>query len=141
MKIERTASIGSSPVKRGERSQKAAPGKFARQVGEQESSSDPVSGAAPVQGVDALLAIQEVEDSITDGRNARAQQWGGEVLDRLDAIRLGLLAGGIPVNELQNIENLVTKQRETVNDPRLQEILEEIELRARVELAKHERNR
>ena len=141
MKIERTSSIGSSPVKRGERSQKSASGKFAKQVGGQESSSDPVSGAAPVQGVDALLAIQEVEDATTGGRHARAQQWGGEVLDRLEAIRMGLLAGGIPVNELQNIANLVTKQREMVSDPRLQEILDEIELRARVELAKYEQSR
>ena len=141
MKIERTSPIGSSPVKRGERSQKAASGKFAKQVGGQEASPDPVSGAAPVQGVDALLAVQEFEESTTGGRNARAKQWGGEVLDRLEAIRLGLLAGGIPVNELQNIANLVTKHRETVNDPRLQEIIDEIELRARVELAKHERYR
>ena len=141
MKIERASSIGSPSVKRGERSQKAASGKFAKQVGGQESSYDPVSGVAPVHGVDALLAVQEVEDSITGGRNARARQWGGEVLDRLEAIRLGLLAGGIPIDELQNIANLVTKQRETVSDPRLQEILDEIELRARVELAKHERNR
>tara|TARA_Y100001968_G_scaffold296778_1_gene305188 strand:+ start:328 stop:753 length:426 start_codon:yes stop_codon:yes gene_type:complete len=140
MKIERTSSIGSSSVKRGERSQKAASGKFAKQVKGQESSSDPVSGAAPVHGVDALLAIQEVENATTGGRNARARQWGGEVLDRLEAIRLGLLAGGIPVKELKNIANLVTKQRESVNDPRLQEILDGIELRARVELAKHERN-
>ena len=141
MKIERTSSISSPSVKRGERSQKAASGKFAKQVGGQELSSDPVSGAVPVQGVDALLAVQEVEDSTTGGRNARARKWGGEVLDRLEAIRLGLLAGGIPANELQNIANLVTTQRETVNDPRLQEILDEIELRARVELAKYERNR
>ena len=141
MKIERSSSIGSPSVKRGERSQKTASGKFAKQVGGKESSYDPVSGVAPVQGIDALLAAQEVEDSTTGGRNARARQWGGEVLDRLEVIRLGLLAGGIPVDELQNIANLVTKQRETVSDPRLQEILDEIELRARVELAKYERNR
>jgi len=91
--------------------------------------------------VDALLAIQEVEDSTTGGRNARGRQWGGEVLDRLEAIRLGLLAGGIPVSELRDIAALVSSQKESVSDPRLQEILDEIELRARVELAKYELDR
>jgi hypothetical protein len=51
-----------------------------------------------------------------------------------------LLAGGIDVNELRSITNLVTRQRQNVSDPALQEILDEIELRARVELAKHERD-
>ncbi|MEE2688359.1 MAG: flagellar assembly protein FliX [Pseudomonadota bacterium] len=139
MKIEKTSPIGSSPVKRGERSGKTAAGKFSKQVGAKETLSvDPVSGAAPVQGVDALLAIQEVEDLTADGRNARGRYWGEELLDRLESIRLGLLAGGIPASELRNISNLLTSQREAASDPRLQEILEEIELRARVELAKYE---
>jgi hypothetical protein len=140
MKIERTTSVGTSPVKRSERSQKPPVGKFAKEVASQDTSTDPVSGAAPTHAVDALLAIQEVEDSTTGGSNTRARQWGGDVLDRLDAIRLGLLTGGIPANELRSITNLVTRQRQNVSDTALQEILDEIELRARVELAKHERD-
>ena len=54
---------------------------------------------------------------------------------------MGLLAGGIPVSQLQNIVNLVSRQREAVSDPRLKELLDEIELRARVEVAKYERDR
>jgi len=99
-----------------------------------------VSGAAPAHAVDALLAIQEVDDATTGEGNARGRQWGGEILDRLDGVRLGLLNGGIPVSELRSIADLVTRQRANVSDPALQEILDEIELRARVELAKHERN-
>lgn len=140
MKIERTTSVGSSPVKRSDRSQKSPSGKFAKEVASQDSSTDPVSGAAPANAVDALLAIQEVEDATTGGGNSRARQWGGDVLDRLDAIRLGLLTGGIPVSELRSITDLVTRQCQNVSDPALQEILDEIELRARVELAKHERD-
>jgi hypothetical protein len=140
MKIERTTSVGSSPVKRSDRSQKSHSGKFAKEVASQDPSTDPVSGAAPAYAVDALLAIQEVEDATTGGGNSRGRQWGGDVLDRLDAIRLGLLTGGIPVSELRSITDLVTRQRQNVSDPALQEILDEIELRARVELAKHERD-
>ena len=140
MKIERTTSVGSSPVKRGERSQKSASGKFAKEVSRQGDSVDPVSGAAPAQAVDALLAIQEVDDATTGQGNARARQWATDVLDRLEGIRLGLLAGGIPVSELRHVADLVSQQRGTTVDPGLQSILDEVELRARVELAKYERD-
>jgi len=85
------------------------------------------------------LAIQEVDDSTSEEANARARQWGNEILDRLEGIRLGLLAGGIPISELRNIARLVEQQLVDVKDPNLQEVLREIELRARVELAKYER--
>ena len=137
MKIERTSSVRSSPVKRGDQSEKSASGKFARQIGEKDLSPDPVSGMTSVRGIDALLAIQEVEDSTSGGQNARGRKWGEELLDRLDAIRLGLLTGSIPVSGLRDIVALVSSQRETAIDPGLQEILDEIELRARVELAKY----
>ena len=101
---------------------------------------DPVSGAAPAHAIDALLAIQEVDDATTGGGNARGRRWGEEVLDRLEAVRLGLLSGGIPISELRSISELVERQRENVTDAGLQALLDEIELRARVELAKYERD-
>lgn len=142
MKIDGTGSVRSTPVKRNERSRQSGPGKFAKEVGggKAEAAGGP-SGAAPVSAVDAFLAIQEVEDSTSGGANARARRWGHEILDRLEAVRMGLLTGGIPVSELRSIAALVSRQRERVTDSRLNELLGEIELRARVELAKHERDR
>ncbi|MBO89463.1 MAG: flagellar assembly protein FliX [Rickettsiales bacterium] len=140
MKIDRTSSVSSSPIKRSERSQKSGSGKFAKEVTVKGNSGDPVSAAAPVHAVDALLAIQEVDDATTNGGNAQGRQWGGEVLDRLETIRLGILGGAIPISELQAIAELVERQREIVTDPALQSLLDEIELRARVELAKFERD-
>ena len=140
MKIERTSSVSSSPIKRGERSQKSGSGSFAKEVTGHGNNPDPVSAVAPAHAVDALLAIQEVDDATTGGRNAWARQWGGEVLDRLESIRLGLLGGGIPIRELHSIAELIERQRENVTDPGLQTLLNEIELRARVELAKYERD-
>ena len=61
-------------------------------------------------------------------------------MDRLEAVRLGLLSGGIPISELRSIADLVERQRESVTDAGLQALLDEIELRARVELAKYERD-
>lgn len=141
MKIEGTGSVRSTPVKRNERSRKAGSSSFANEMGGKGDPGTAVSGAAPVHAADALLAIQEVEDSTGGGSNARARRWGHEILDRLEVIRLGLLAGGIPVSELHNIAALVSRQREKVTDPRLIDLLDEIELRARVELAKYDRDR
>ena len=126
--------IGSRP-KRGERSQIRVP-VTPKEVAGQESTVDSVSGAAPAHAIDALLAIQEVDDATAGGGNARGRQWGGEVLDRLEAVRLGLLSGGIPISELRSISELVERQRENVTDAGLQALLDQIELRARVELAK-----
>ena len=58
------------------------------------------------------------------------------MLDNLEEIRLGLLLGTIPVSRLEQLAQLVRAQREQVNDPKLTAILDEIELRAAVELAK-----
>ena len=58
------------------------------------------------------------------------------MLDKLEEIRLGLLLGTIPQSRLEQLAHLVRAQREQVNDPKLTAILDEIELRAAVELAK-----
>jgi hypothetical protein len=58
------------------------------------------------------------------------------MLDELEQIRLGLLLGAIPRAKLEQLAQLVRARREQVDDPRLMAILDEIELRAAVELAK-----
>ncbi|MDP6390411.1 MAG: flagellar assembly protein FliX [Alphaproteobacteria bacterium] len=141
MKIEGPGPVRSTPVKRGGKSKKAAAtGDFAQKVEATTDSVDPVSGLSPVQAVDALLAIQEVEDSTTGGANAQAKRWGEMLLDRLEGVRLGLLAGGIPVSELEGISAVVEREQAKATDPNLKELLAEIKLRARVELAKYRRS-
>jgi hypothetical protein len=71
----------------------------------------------------------------TTGRS-RARARGEAMLDRLDEIRLGLLAGAMPKERLVELSRLARVRRGEVDDPRLVEVLDEIELRAEVELAK-----
>ncbi len=56
----------------------------------------------------------------------------------LDELRDGLLAGGIPRATLTRLAHAVSQRHDQFSDPRLQSVLDEIELRARVELAKLE---
>jgi hypothetical protein len=58
------------------------------------------------------------------------------MLDRLDEIRLGLLSGAVSKERLVELSRLARARRADVDDPRLVEVLDEIELRAEVELAK-----
>jgi hypothetical protein len=91
-----------------------------------------VAKAGPVTSLDSLLALQEVEE-----RDARPFKRGEETLDLLDDIRHGLLMGGIPVAKLKALTSLIKSERGQVSDPQLAAILDEIDLRAQVELAKY----
>lgn len=61
---------------------------------------------------------------------------GQTLLEKLEEIRDGLLAGYISRDRLIEISRQVKDNRYISEDPRLQEILSEIELRVEVELAK-----
>ena len=54
----------------------------------------------------------------------------------MEEIRHGLLLGMIPRAKLHALSQTVREQRQYVTDPRLGAVLDEIELRAKVELAK-----
>jgi hypothetical protein len=57
-------------------------------------------------------------------------------LNRLDQIRLGLLRGDLSLIDLQSLVRSLAERRREGGDPRLIAIVDEIELRAKVELAK-----
>lgn len=100
----------------------------------QESQSSGPTGAAVSVG--GLLAVQEAD---ADGRRKSKQgaQHGEELLARLERLRDGLLMGAIPESELRDLAKTISNTRErSFTDPKLGEILDEIELRAKVELAK-----
>jgi hypothetical protein len=98
--------------------------------------SQVVSGPGPIAAVDNILMLQGVDDSLS-GRS-KGLGHGEELLDMLDDIRDGLLSGGIPRVTLNRLANAVSRRQEGFADPKLQNVLDEIELRAKVELAKLE---
>ena len=90
--------------------------------------------SSPLTAIDSLIALQEVPDAVT-GRTKAAKR-GRDMLDLLEDIRDGLLLGGISRSTLTRLLNLVNVKREEFADPGLSAVLDDIELRARVELAK-----
>lgn len=101
-----------------------------------EPQAQPMSGSSPLTALDSILALQEMEDA-TQGRS-RGLKRGQDLLDMLDQIRDGLLSGGIPRETLSKLAQAVSQRQDGFADPQLQGVLDEIELRAQVELAKLE---
>lgn len=99
------------------------------------SASD-IAPSSAIGGLDALLAIQEDEGKGSKEANDRAKQRADDLLDNLEDIRTGLLIGGISVNDLQKISDTVNRHRDKDVDPKLSSLLDEIDLRVQVELAK-----
>ena len=102
-----------------------------------ESAGSPgVTETAPVGGVEAILAVQEVPDTGDEGRRRRAVRYGDDLLARLEELQLDLLAGAASKDKLADLARTMREQRRTTDDSRLNEIIDEIELRAEVEIAK-----
>lgn len=91
-----------------------------------------------VVDVGSLLAAQAAEDPSERKARKRMQERAERVLDSLDGVRKGLLDGTLNTRDLERVSQSVTEKRESINDPVLAGILDEVDLRAKVELAKME---
>lgn len=97
------------------------------------------SGLAGVSDVSSLMALQGVED-VTE-RRRRAIRRGGGLLDRLEELKLALLQGEAGDGALERLSRTLREERPTDADAGLNGLLDQIDLRAAVELAKAELRR
>jgi hypothetical protein len=93
-------------------------------------------GVSAVSSLDALIALQEVGGPLE--RRRRATGRASRILDALDELKIELLAGGLTPTVVEALARAVRDQRALTDDPRLEGVLDEIETRAAVELAKLE---
>lgn len=85
---------------------------------------------------DAIFAAQMVDDEEEKQIKAKLVKKGNKLLEYLEDIRTSLLSGEIDKDKLIEISRLVKQKDVTTEDLKLREIMEEIELRVEVELAK-----
>lgn len=96
-----------------------------------------VSGMTGVSGVDAILLAQSVGDAAqNEAKKRRAVKRGENILDGLDEVRLALLEGKISKEKLIKLAQTLRERRDDGLDEALNALLDEIELRAEVELTK-----
>ena len=115
-------------------SRRAAAGGFS--VSEDSATRGPASAGTlrSVSSVDALIALQGVEDSTE--RRKRAVKNGRQALDVLDNIKLGLIDGSLDQSTLGRLKAAAEGLKGTSGDVGLDAVLAEIGLRVEVELAK-----
>ncbi len=95
-----------------------------------------VGGVGGVSSVGAIISVQEVPDSTEERSRGLLMAYGDDLLGQLDDLRVGLLTGSIPKDDLADLAHRMREKKQHVDDPRLTEIIDEIELRAEVEIAK-----
>lgn len=140
MRITGPGNTTSASARKAGRKDSSSDGAFAAAVDAPDEASSPAKGgtaAGPVAAVDALLALQEAPDA-SRGRS-RGLDRAGAMLGLLEEVRRGLLVGTIPRATLGQLARLARESRQSGLDPALTAILDDIELRAEVELAKLER--
>lgn len=129
-----------TPTSRVERTGGAA---FSRELDRTTGSRQEAAGAGGARAatsLDALLALQAVSEDPRQ-RRRKAMQVGKDALDVLDDIKVGLLSGRLDPATVLKLTGSVMALRDRSGDPELDEIINAIETRAAVELAKIEASR
>lgn len=113
-----------------------AAGEFAGHMsGPAKAQTPAVSGTTQVASVGALIALQDSSGFGGSPGTAEIDR-AEDLLVQLDSIRVGILTGRVSGPTLQNIVRRLAQRRTDGVEPRLAALVDEIELRARVELAK-----
>lgn len=134
---------GPKNVRKTEKTSGVGGASFARQLSaaseaEASEAASLIDGPSPVSGIDALLAAQSVDEPGDQEQRRRLINHGEDLLDQLQSIQRSLVLGDLTREHLASLTQKLQRRKETISDPKLSAILEEIELRAAVELAKYD---
>jgi hypothetical protein len=113
---------------------RAASGTFSLSAPEDAGRSGASAPLRAVASLDALIALQGVEDPTERRRRVVAR--GRKALDALDALKLRLLDGTVDRATLSRLRLAGEGLTETTGDVLLDAVMREIDLRVAVELAK-----
>jgi hypothetical protein len=102
--------------------------------GAQESKS--ASASQSIASLDVLLAAQSTEDPAQGRAKRKMVDRGERILDSLERMRMALLTGSLTVGHLVSLADVVASHREKITDPQLLAVIDEIDLRAQIEMAK-----
>ncbi len=134
-KIEGPGSIRPpQAIKRAGKTSASSSAGFAKHLDETGEASG-ASGVSTTNAVSGIIGVQEVDDALAHA--SRGKLRAQDILDRLENLRLELLNGQVSVEKLQQLSRVVSSRRGEISDPNLLGVLDEIDLRAKVELAKY----
>ncbi len=137
MKVDQARRSNVSNTKRSKSTVKSGEMAFTA-VLDGEIKTERPSPSVKVATLDAIVpidsaAVEEQHKNLAKGRAVF-------ILDRLEDIRQGLLLGAVSQSGLQELARTIREARGETLDPKMSDILDDIELRAKIELAKLEQN-
>jgi hypothetical protein len=125
---------GTTPTTSTSNARRSSSSSFSLPTASETTDSRPASAPVGLSGIDALMALQGVEDPTE--RRKRAVKRGRDALDVLDDLKIGLLSGSLDPATVQRLRLAASELKTNSGDQGLDSVLAEIELRVEVELAK-----
>lgn len=135
MRIDHTVRVSNLAGKPG--TSRVSGRDFIVDEGAETESARPTVSTQQLGSLDSLLALQAVTpagDALE--RRRRLVRRGRSLLDILDGIRAELISGPVGPERLQQLVLILAQPRDQ-DDAQLNAVMDDIELRVRVELAKH----
>ena len=106
---------GTSQVGNASQARRTSGGTFSLDQADESRPSGSTSSMRTIGGIDALMALQGVEDPTE--RRRRAVKRGRIALDALDELKLGLLAGTLDTAALARLKTAATDLASDSGDP------------------------
>jgi hypothetical protein len=111
-------------------------GTFGAMVADAAKETASTGATQSIARVDALLAVQGAESATERKAKRQMRERGDKILRTMDHLRLGLLTGNLTLGQVIDIADVVASNREKIKDPEMSAVLDEIDLRAQIEIAK-----
>ena len=142
MRITRGIGVKDAVAAKRKKKTSKSEGSFADNLRETQSLTEGsiTQDSAGISGGEAIFATQNVGNVTDDApQRKRLAEFADDILNRLDELRTGVLLGEFPKEQLAELAQKLQQKRLQSSDPELNKIIQEIELRAEVEVAKYSR--
>ena len=136
MKVRSTGPAKGTSKTGSKSSTSSSNGAFSSMMSDQTPEAATPAATQSIAQLDALLAIQGAEDPTERESRGRMITRADKTLDLLDTVRDKMLGGGLTVGDMIDVADVVASHREKISDPKLTDLMDEVDLRAQVEIAK-----
>jgi len=111
--------------------------KFRNNIKDANGKNAPKEAVATSQSF-SVTALSSLLFNDSEGQETKKRQvqWGNDLLDQLESLRIQLISGNISREHLSALSEMLKNKHGFIVDPELENIIREIETRVAVELAK-----
>jgi hypothetical protein len=136
MKVEGPSKTSGTGSTKKSGSVSSADGSFEDFIAQAPKGPAPAAPTRSIARVDALLSVQAAESPTERAARRKMRERGEGILKELDRLRHAILTGTMTLGQVIDIADVVASHREKITDPGLTAIIDEIDMRAQIEIAK-----